>query len=95
VVLGAVTGGLALGEKTTVAADCNAHEVCKSQAGVDAAQRGKALATASTVGWVVGLAGLGAGVGLLIASRPAAPVKAAVGLVALDGGGAIRVLGRF
>jgi hypothetical protein len=59
VIVGAVTGGLALAKKSTVNADCKGLSC--SSTGEQAVSAGKTLGTVSTVGFVVGAAGLGAG----------------------------------
>jgi hypothetical protein len=62
--VGAVTGILAISEKSTIEANC-AGVAC-SREGLDAAKRGQAMGWASTVGFGVGLAGLATGAVLLL-----------------------------
>ncbi len=75
VVVGAITGGLALGKKSAVQAGCtldSAHGVATcNQAGLDAGHAATTLGAASTGTFVVGAVALGAGVGLLVAAPPA------------------------
>jgi len=66
-VVGAVTGGLALDRKGTVEDYCQ-DDLCTNQAGVDAAASGRTLAIVSTVGFAAGGALLGTGVVLLLTS---------------------------
>jgi hypothetical protein len=78
-VMGAVTGGLALADKSTVQSDCHGTNVCDSQAGVDAARRGGTVAIASTVGFIGGVALAGTGIALVVtARRSRAPASAIV-----------------
>jgi len=76
-VLGAITGGLALGDKGVVDQECQGL-VC-SPKGKAAADDGKVMGTVSTIGFVVGGAAAVAGI-VLIATAPkgAAPKKAQV-----------------
>jgi hypothetical protein len=74
-VVGAVTGGLAIGKKSTVQANCGANagfsgdsSAC-NQTGVSAGNALKALGAASTATIVVGAVGLGVGV-VLLATEP-------------------------
>ena len=73
VVVGAVTGGLALGKKSTVNADC-AGLVCNST-GEAAVKAGKTLGTVSTIGFTVGAAGLVAGAVLFFTAPRQARVE--------------------
>lgn len=66
--IGAVTGLLVLGKKSTVDANCDADKRCNQQ-GLDAADSGKTLGKISGVGLVLGAAGLGVG-GYLLATNP-------------------------
>ncbi len=87
VVVGAVTGGLALGKKSVVGADCQGL-VCSST-GEAAVNAGKTLGTVSTVGFVVGAAGLAAGAVLFFT----APGRAKVEVTAGPGGAAATLKG--
>jgi hypothetical protein len=71
-VVGAIAGGLAMGEASTVKDQC-AGPAC-SPDGKRAAERGRAEALASTIGFGVGLAGIAAGVVLLTTSEGRKPV---------------------
>ena len=73
--VGAITGGMALGKKSTVDANCGsalhvADGVC-DPTGLSAANSLKRLGLASTIGFVVGAAGVGTGV-VLFATEPKA-----------------------
>jgi len=59
-VIGGVFGGLALGARSDIHAHC-IDRACDAQ-GLDAADRGKSLATVSTIGFAVGVVGLAAAV---------------------------------
>lgn len=69
-IVGAVTGGLALSKKSVVSADCKGL-VC-SHEGEQAVNAGRTLGTVSTVGFVVGAAGLVTGA-VLFFTAPRAP----------------------
>lgn len=79
--LGGVMGGLTLGEKGTVDQHCGeaimAPKARCDSVGLDAADRAKRLGLVSTISMAVGLAGLGAGVVLLVTES--APAKPKVG----------------
>ncbi len=70
VAVGAITGGLALGKKSVIEANCSGTlgTACTRE-GKDAADDAQSLATASTVGFGVGIAGLVTTV-VLIVSEP-------------------------
>ena len=72
VVFGSITGVMALGKKSTVDEECDGARFC-SGAGADAASSGSTLATLSTVGWVVGALGIGAGAYFLLTDEKAGP----------------------
>jgi hypothetical protein len=83
VVTALVLGGVALGEKSTVDDHCNrTTRLCDSQSAVDAASSGSALATASTVTFIVGAAALGVGTYFVLTSGKSGEtdVRAAAGL---------------
>jgi hypothetical protein len=65
----AITGAMSMGKKTTVDANC-VGPACNTE-GKSAADSGKALGTVSTVGFGVGLAGLGAAAVLWLTAAPA------------------------
>lgn len=81
---GAATGIMTIQRKGTVEQSCNKNKEC-TPAGVQAATEGKTLAAVSTATFVAGLAGLGAGVAMVVTgSRSRGPVVSA----ALGPGGA-------
>jgi exonuclease VII small subunit len=88
IVMGAVTGGLVLERKSTVEDHC-ADDVCDDQAGVDAASEGRALAIASTVGFVAGAALVAVGVVLVVTADDGEDTAVAIGP------GSLHVAGRF
>lgn len=66
--VGITTGIMALGKKSTADEQCSdALQRC-SQEGHDAASSGRTLAAVSTVGWIVGALGVGAGAFLILTS---------------------------
>jgi hypothetical protein len=77
-----VTGFMALGKKSTVDEHCDSDRFCDAE-GADAAESGRTLATVSTVGWIVGALGIGAGVYFILSSgsdgKSETGVRAAVG----------------
>ena len=72
VVIGSVTGLMALGKQSTVDDECDANGFC-SKAGADAASSGSTLATVSTISWVVGALGIGAGAYFLLSGEKEGP----------------------
>jgi hypothetical protein len=83
VVTALVLGGVALGEKSTVEDHCDrTTRRCDSQSAVDAASTGSALATASTVTFIVGAAALGVGTYFVLTSGKSGEtqVRASAGL---------------
>ncbi|MCA9631120.1 MAG: tetratricopeptide repeat protein [Myxococcales bacterium] len=72
VVIGSVTGLMALGKQSTVDDECDSNGFC-SAAGADAASSGSSLATISTIGWVVGALGIGAGAYFLLSGEKEGP----------------------
>lgn len=92
--VGAVTGGMTLDRKATVAESC--HDQLCNPAGVDAASQGRSLATVSTVTFIGGAACLALGAYLTIrgprwAGAPPLTVQPAAGPAAA----AVRVGGAF
>jgi hypothetical protein len=65
VVVGGVTGVLVLGKKSTITDNCDGS-ACRNDTGYDAARSAKTLATVSTVGFGVGVAGLAVSAVLLL-----------------------------
>lgn len=92
--VGAVTGILAFSKKGEVDTLCPREDVC-SEEGVSAERTGKALATASTVTVIVGVAAIGAGVTLFVLSGPKAKPAAAIGPWVSPGGAGLGARGRF
>jgi hypothetical protein len=78
IVVGSTTGALVLGKKSTAKEHCSGG-ACRDQEGVDAGKSGKALATVSTIGFGVGVAGLAAGV-ILLLTAPRASQRDSGGL---------------
>jgi hypothetical protein len=70
IVIGSVTGILAIGKKSVVSDNCDASKAC-NQTGYDAAGAGRTLSAVSTVAVVAGLAGLAAGTFFILTSPPA------------------------
>lgn len=70
VAVGALTGALTIGKKSTIDDHCKGL-VCDAE-GVDAADASKSLGLVSTVGFGVGLVGLGAAI-VLFATEPRSP----------------------
>jgi hypothetical protein len=68
-VMGGITGGLALSDKRTADAQC--PKFACSPGGLDAVEHGRAMARLSTVGFAIGGAGIAAGV-ILFLTRPKA-----------------------
>jgi len=89
-VVGAVTGGLAIAAKGTIDQNCGSGigqpiSTACNPTGKDAADRLKALGLGSTVGFVVGIAGLGTSVVLFVTAPKAQPSGAAGTGIALRG----------
>jgi hypothetical protein len=78
--LAGVTGGLSLGKKGTIVEHCgtkigSTDEAACDPTGLEAASSGKTLALVSSVGFGVGLVGIGTAVVLLL-TEPAQPKPA-------------------
>lgn len=68
--VGLTTGLMAVGKKSTTDSQCNGTlQVCSAE-GRDAASSGRTLAVVSTVGWIVGALGVGAGAYFILTSSP-------------------------
>jgi hypothetical protein len=68
--VGLTTGVMALGKKSTTDSQCSSTlNVCTAE-GRDAASSGRTLAVVSTVGWIVGGLGVGAGAYFILTSTP-------------------------
>jgi tetratricopeptide (TPR) repeat protein len=83
-VVGSVTGVMALNRKETVDDNCTADKLC-SPAGTEAAESGKTLSRWSTAGFLVGAAGAGLGAYLLL-SGTSDGAGSAVSIAASHGG---------
>jgi hypothetical protein len=88
VVVGGVTGLLALGKKHTMDDDCDAKDGVQycGQAGLDAASSGKTLATVSTVSFVAGTLALGVGAYFVLTSDSGSTTTVSTRLVPGGGG---------
>jgi len=89
-VVGAVTGGLAIGKKSEV--DRNCVGGC-NDAARDASRAGKTLATLSTVTFIAGGVAAAGGVLMIVLGKPRAPITAAAS--PLPGGAALHLGGTF
>lgn len=92
-VVGGVTGGLALGKKNDMQSDCERDGEgvlrCGSK-GLAAADKGNTLAAVSTAGFAVGAVGIGLGLFLILRNGgDEAPVTAIAPSVLPGGGGAV------
>ncbi len=95
VAVGAITGGMTIGKKSTVDEECSANR-CTGQPARDAANAGKTLSTVSTVAFIAGGVGLAAGVVLVLTSGPRrAPTTATLGAMPIPGGGVLSLEGSF
>lgn len=93
--VGITTGIMALGKKSTTDEQCSdAMQRC-TQEGHDAASAGRTLAAVSTVGWIVGALGVGAGVYLILTSNGEKGPVTALETRAVPGGAALSVTRRF
>lgn len=106
--VGLVAGAMVLDKKATVEQLCD-ERVCTAQEGIDAARAGRTLSTISTITFLAGVAGLGAGVYLVLTddgdAAPAAGSAAgqamargaatALAPALLPGGGGLSVWRRF
>jgi hypothetical protein len=92
--VGAITGALAFTKKSDVDELCPREDTCILE-GVEAEQSGKRLATASTIAFAVGIAGVGVGAVLLITSGSSSKRATAIGPIALPGGAGVGARGRF
>ena len=68
VVVGGVTGIMVLGKKKTADEHCYPEFRACDQEGVDANESGRTLGTVSTVGFAIGLVGLGLGTYFILTS---------------------------
>jgi hypothetical protein len=76
--VGAVTGVMVLGKKSTVDDNCNADKRCNAE-GADAAESGKTLGTVSGISFIVGGVALAAGAWLVLSDGGEEQPKSALG----------------
>lgn len=93
--VGITTGVMALGKKSAAEDGCPAALQLCSPAGHDAATAGRTLAAVSTVGWIVGALGVGAGVYLVLTSDGDKGTVTALATEVLPGGAGVSVNRRF
>jgi hypothetical protein len=93
--VGAVFGAMALGKKHVTDEQCNDTTKVCSQEGKDAASTGATFATVSTVGWVVGVLGVGAGTYFLLTSDSKSGSETALATDVYAGGGGLRLRRTF
>jgi hypothetical protein len=72
VLLGSIFGLMAIGKKGTVDDECTGT-VCRTEEGRSAGETGSTFATVSTVGFVIGVLGIGTGVTLLMLQKDVEP----------------------
>jgi hypothetical protein len=90
--VGLTTGIMALGKKSITDEQCNDKlRVCTAE-GRDAASSGRTLAIVSTVGWVVGALGVGAGAYFILTSSPKSHNETALVTDVVPGGAGLRVV---
>jgi hypothetical protein len=93
--VGLTTGIMALGKKSTTDEQCSEKlHVCTPE-GRDAASSGRTLAVVSTVGWVVGALGVGAGAYFILTSSPKSKTETALVTDVVPGGAGLRVVHTF
>jgi hypothetical protein len=88
--VGAVTGVMVLGKKSTVDENCDENKRCNAE-GADAAESGKTLGTVSGVSFIIGGVALAAGTWLVLSSDGSERPQTALGV----GPGQITFLRRF
>jgi hypothetical protein len=93
--VGITTGIMALGKKSTAEEQCSDTLQRCSQEGHDAASSGRTLAAVSTVGWIVGALGVGAGAFLILTSDGEKGTVTALETRAVPGGAALSFKHRF
>jgi hypothetical protein len=90
--VGLTTGIMALGKKSITDQQCNDRlRVCTAE-GRDAASSGRTLAIVSTVGWIVGALGVGAGAYFILTSSPKSHNETALVTDVVPGGAGLRVV---
>lgn len=93
-IVGGVTGGIVLGKKSAADAGCNDFSRTCTPDGKAAADAGRALGPVSTVGLVLGAAGVAAGA-LWLGVRHSGRSTARMGVAPVAGGAAWRVEGSW
>ncbi|KYF46973.1 preprotein translocase subunit TatA [Sorangium cellulosum] len=88
-----ITGGLALGTKGELEEECPTPSQC-TEHGISLSSRGQTLTTTSTVLGAIGLAGIGAGLVLLL-TTPEQGTSVALAPAVLPGGGGALLRSRF
>ncbi len=94
VAVGAVTGAMVLGKKSTIDSECDANKAC-SQAGLDAADSARTLSTVSTVGFIVGAVGVGAGAIFIVSSGGNKAPRTALTTSMAPGGAGVSLVRTF
>jgi len=96
-VVGGVTGVMALSKNKTANDACPNDGACANAAAVDANSSAKSLATISTVGFIVGGVGLAAGIILLATAPSSTPKTGSIHVLptAGPGGGGLAAFGTF
>ena len=93
-VAGVVTRVLAFGQKSTIDGNCDASKACNS-AGMNAVSRADTFQTVSTVALLVGLAGVGTGVYLVVAGSEKPATQATLQPLVLPAGAGLSLQRRF
>ncbi|SRR5260221_5146264 len=89
--VGLTTGIMALGKKSTTDEQCSDQLKRCSPVGSDAASSGRTLATVSTISWITGALGIGAGAYFILTSTPSSGSKTALGTQLYAGGGELQL----
>jgi hypothetical protein len=92
--VGLTTGLMALGKKSTADSQCSDELKHCTAAGRDAASSGRTLAVVSTVGWIAGALGVGAGAYFIITASPRSG-QTALSTDVGPGGAALRLTRTF
>jgi hypothetical protein len=93
-IVGGVTGGLAIAKKNEVAVLCPQQKQC-SPLGLTVEATGKGFATASTAAFAVGLSALGVGTYLVLSNRGKPTTTTALAPLMLPGGAGLGASGAF
>ena len=93
VVTAAVTGAILLARDARIDDLCP-NRVCSSE-GIRQIEGSKPLLVANGIAWGAGIAGIGAGVILLVTARSASPPRAAVAPMVIPGGAGVLLGGSF